>query len=863
MQKFIDMLQKKADVAKSESDFAYFMNLLVFGEAIVKLIVLSTTSVLSTNDKDRHQYRILSSLVRANGLGDWSKAVDELLVGTASQILPFEFRSYQAEIAKKVGAQEWQYQAVENLISACNIFEINTTSNKGNKAFKDWFKLFSELRNKTRGHGAMPLEEAALAAPLLAKSIQIAIDNLSLLKIPTAYLKRNLSGKYRVTEIYDCDNVFDYLKKSENYTFSDGVYIYLDSKCWKIPLLLSDPGLSDFYISNGSFTIKKYELLSYCTDDKQKGDSAEFLKPLGQLPKSESEGVGELEPKGNCFSNVPDLSYEYISRNELEGDLLKLLLDDRRTVVTLLGRGGIGKTSLALRVIPDLYQEERFDAIVWFSSRDIDLHASGAKIVRADVITKDDISKRYCELVLSENEIREKDFKCLDYFQSQLTESDIGSSLFVFDNFETTDSPIEIFNWIDTYIRNPNKVLITTRLRDFIGDYPVNVHGMTFDESKELVLVTARSLGLECIITDSMIEEIYHVSSGHPYVIKVMLGNLSRDERGRSLPKLIAGKDEVLTALFERTYSALTPCAQQVFLTLSSWNSAVPRLALEAVLMTSIDKPLEVEKAIDSLTQYSMIEELKSENDGQYYVGLPFVALAFGKKKASVSPLRNKIQSDVKILQMFGVSKLDDQNLYFSNNFSRYLKNIDFNAKSFFQNKEIIDGITLSYNGARLALSAWLMESDNVALLKEAKKYLELFLENETEDANKMEAWRSLANLSKQLGEPLEEIHSLVELSQFSDVDYSVLSNVANKMNRMLNNEELTIDSHGAKRELVTRLYGVMHTRKNEADAVDHSRAAWLALHLGKEDEAKALTTNGLQIDPFNKYCLKLKEKFK
>jgi hypothetical protein len=45
-----------------------------------------------------------------------------------------------------------------------------------------------------------------------------------------------------------------------------------------------------------------------------------------------------------------------------------------------------------------------------------------------------------------------------------------ATPLFVFDNFETVRSPAELYIWIDTYVRPPDKVLITTRFRDFKGD---------------------------------------------------------------------------------------------------------------------------------------------------------------------------------------------------------------------------------------------------------------------------------------------------------------------------------------------------------------------------------------------------------
>jgi len=42
-------------------------------------------------------------------------------------------------------------------------------------------------------------------------------------------------------------------------------------------------------------------------------------------------------------------------------------------VVTAYGRGGIGKTSLALTVLGEIAQEDDFSTICWFSARDIDL----------------------------------------------------------------------------------------------------------------------------------------------------------------------------------------------------------------------------------------------------------------------------------------------------------------------------------------------------------------------------------------------------------------------------------------------------------------------------------------------------------
>ncbi len=191
---------------------------------------------------------------------------------------------------------------------------------------------------------------------------------------------------------------------------------------------------------------------------------------------------------------------DYIDRPKLEAELYGLLVDDKRPIVTLVGRGGIGKTSLALKVIPKLYENNRYEAIVWLSARDIDLQLSGPKAVRPLVLSPEDMGKFYASLVLNETATNVKGFSGRAYLETQLQKCDLGSSLFVFDNFETTQNPVEMFNWIDTYIRLPNKALITTRLREFKGDYPVEVSGMEEEESRQLIEKTARSIGVSILL---------------------------------------------------------------------------------------------------------------------------------------------------------------------------------------------------------------------------------------------------------------------------------------------------------------------------------------------------------------------------
>lgn len=850
----IEQVLQRVENDKSDSDFTYFFSLLLAGEALAKTVILGMISAI-TDDKDRNRYRLEHSLVRSDGFGDWGRAIEDVLSGPASQYLLTDARTEQAELTKLCREGDWQYASVVALKSALDHFEIDSEDVPIKSDMKRWFRLFATLRNKTRAHGATQMAKAGKAGEHLENSIRLFYQNFPLFKRSWAFLHRNYSGKYRVSSITPECTPFEFLKKDATYTFSNGIYIYFGEPRL-VPLLSSNSELQDFFFPNGGFSGKRFELLSYFTDDKIEGDATSYNIPPGTLPPSETEGHGELLPKGNCFSNVPDLIREYIARPKLEEELLKLLLDDRRPIITLVGRGGIGKTSLSLKVIQNLYGMSRYDAVVWLSARDVDLQLSGPKPVRPLVLSTEDISKFYADLVLSPDRTKEKGFNARSYFEKQLQQSDIGPCLFVFDNFETTQNPIEMFNWIDSFIRLPNKALITTRLRDFKGDYPLEVLGMEEAESIALIDQTATHLGVKHLLNSEYKAELILASAGHPYVIKILLGEVANAGRLVNIDRIVATSDEILVALFERTYAALTPCAQRAFMTLADWNSSVPRLALEAVLLRSIEERSEVEKGIESLLQFSMAEIHVSSTDNQENLSLPLVARVFGKKKLNVSPFNAAVKVDVDILQMLGASGRDDANLGLEQRLKRFIGNISRRieaGESFETYEPILEMICRRYNPGWLLLARWHMESGTRVGLMKAKDELRRFLENKPAGEEVAEAWKMLGEACHRTGDALGEVHAFIERSQISTVPFYDISNTANRLNRLLH-DGLAIDKE-EKCLLAQRIVSVLEKRRNEASADDMSRMAWLAFHLDQESKAREYAEAGLRIEPENYHC--------
>ena len=846
-------LSDRAETDKSESDFTYFFALLLTSEAIGKIIVLGMLAAVE-DDTEANHYRLTHKLVRTNGLGDWSDAMQDILSGPASQFLVPEAHIERQQLTQRSKSGDWQYKAVSSLKAALNSLSIDAEPLGARTNMTQWFRLFATLRNKTRGHGATRPTDCGEAASHLLQSIHTIREHFHLFRRPWAYLYRNISSKYRVTRITEDSTPFDYLKSETSHSLPNGLYIHFGSHKL-LPLIASDPDLSDFFLPNGGFTDQTFELLSYVTDNRKLAESAPYIMPP-HLHESKTHGYGDLVSRGKTFSNAPDLAKDYVARPELENDLFDLLMDDRRPMVTLQGAGGVGKTSATLQVIDRIAKENRFGMIVWFSARDIDLLPSGPKTVKPGVLTPKDVADQYALFVLPPQALHDKKFDRLAFFQKQLVKADGGKCLFVFDNFETVQNPLEMFTWVENFIRVPNKVLITTRLRNFKGDYPLEVHGMSDQQARELIDQTASRLKIHNLLTPANISDVLSTSGGHPYVIKILLGEVADKKRFSSSRHVIAASEEILTALFERTFTALSPCGQRAFMTLAAWNSAVPRVALEAVLIGSTNERYEVEKGISSLLHYSLAEERITEDEQQEFISLPLVANTFGRGKLQISFLRPAIESDVQILHMFGASPTN-VNLNLKRGLTNFIRNVSDRidkGELFATYQPILDMVCRAYNPGWLQLAEWRIERGSDADLDAAILNIQAFLQGGSNGPVSADAWRLLANIYYRKGHLLGELHAFVERAQFDTVPFYDLSNTASLLNRKYH--ELEFDD--GKLQLTQRLLAVMEARRHEARPDDYSTMAWLSLHLSDEEKAKEFAKCGLEIDPENTHCQRI-----
>jgi NB-ARC domain len=527
----LDLVRKRVETSRGESKSALFHDLLHLAEAFLKTYTAAVIAGLP-DDPDRHRYRLCHKLLRAASIGEWDEVLADTSTGPASQHLVSEALPMKQELSHRYGRGSWPYDAAA-LIHPCLKAVMPAAEPLPARAEgRRWFTLLVQLRNKTK-HGAITNELIAKILPDLEQSIRVYVGNSVVTQLPWAFLKRNLSGKYHVVNLCSRPSPkFEKLRGDRTVNLSEGVYVDLGDYC-RVELIETSVDLTEFYYPNGHFRGRNAEWLSYISGTRKDIDSTRYIAPPTALPVSSTQGATTLDVVGRCFANLPPEPQEYIAREELEQELIAVLRNDRHPVVTLVGRGGIGKTSLALRVLHEVANsEDRFIGIVWLSARDIDLLPTGPKVVRPAVLTTKDIARDFADL-LQPKEMAKNDFDPKQYLSECLGKSPDGPLLLVFDNFETIQQPVDVFNWLDTYVRPPNKILITTRHRDFKGDYAVEVGGMTEFQCDQLVRKIAASISMGAAVTQEFLRDVYRESEGHPYVV----GARGRSCKCRPVPK--------------------------------------------------------------------------------------------------------------------------------------------------------------------------------------------------------------------------------------------------------------------------------------------------------------------------------------
>lgn len=729
-----------------------------------------------------------------------------------------------------------------------------------------WLHNFAYLRNKTRGHGAQTGAALSMACSSLENSIRLFAENFRLFQRPWAYLHLNQSGSYRVTRITSELDGFEAFKTkfSQERAYENGVYVYFDQPA-RVELITSDADVRNFYLPNGSFNDKRFEMISYDSGDTIEGNASPYMTSPVELPRSETTGKElRLHKAGLCLTNIPPRLASYIDRHQIEEGLSQKLTNSRHEVITLAGRGGIGKTSLTLSVLHKVAELGTFENIVWFSARDVDLGTSGPRRVTQDVRDAKDMAELFVKL-MEPPERRDKGFDPLRHFCRALEKGAEGNpSLFVFDNFETVVGKREVYEIIDSFIRSPNKALITTRERVFTGDYAIEVGGMTKEEAQELIDRTAADLGITDILTQDYCRQLYAESEGHPYVIKILLGEIAKSGVARKPERIMASEEQILDALFESTYNnTLSLPAQRVFLNLSNWRSVVPQLALEAVLLRDTEEGggdrIRVGAAIEELYQSSFADIKESSADDERFVFVPLTASLFGRRVLPVSRFKDTVPVDLELLRKFGPTQQTDIQFGIEPKVKTFFRNVERERGTLEKYLPILEVVARRYPPSWRHMVALYERSSAADSLSKAKQAVVQYLQlpdRPEDEQERMEAWKKLAELRRRTGDYKDEVNALREMCRVPECPIEDISYSARRVLALLNQKSETsyLWSFEDKLLLYGELADLMEQRIAELYPNDFGYLAWLRRNRGEMKKAQEFTKQGLRRDRDNEH---------
>lgn len=829
-------------------------------EAFIKTIAIALTAGVRKSSPNISR-KLDYDLIQGDGLGTWEKVIGDLTAHSIGSYLDSDLQTLVSWLIKKRTQQEdsWARDAIQDccfVLERLGMIDVESPS-RPNVRF-----LLSQLvriRNKTKAHGAVGPDFFHEANPRFANATTALVENSPLTSWEWFHLsvrpeKKNVRAirlhglspqNVRAAQaelLHPNDAGIHFRTHDKGHLFHCGELLRCNKEC------------STFLVPNGGYTATGIaEFIDYGGSGAVEHVSLpQFLTPPATLPPSATEGGTELDIFSNALGNLPARPDRYVERPKLEFELLARLRDRNHTIITLHGRGGIGKTSLAIHVVHLIADETdpAFDYVLWLSARDLELKPSGASEVRRGVSNLESVCKTIGGLLGTG--------KTVEDFARVLQDPTVAGSkgiLFVFDNFETLDNPRALHEFLDTHTHIPNKILITSRERAFKGDYPIEVGGMELDEATRLLRQEANVWCIGSLMTDEAIQNIFEYTDGHAYVMRVLLGEIAKEGRWVPLKSLVPKRTDLLNVVFERSFNRLSSDGKWVFLCVANWRSAVPELLLLVVLGR---RDLDAEKGLEECVRLALLTRHEMA-DESYCYSAPELARLFARKKLEGDPDRLLVQEDVELLREFGalkpsaVARADIGQIVRS-----FVERCLISARSNDATRRELMDSTLSRIAA-LWPEAWLGLAKFRQLTNSRTEAVSYALRRAVEEQpfNK-EAWQRRAEFALHTEDVNLHIACLVSAVETDPSDVELVRETAYALCKFVDAHK--IDIPRARRGVyLASVRSHMERLAEKLDATGLSRLAWLfLLEDGGEDSAWKYANLGLSRDSTSSHCLKI-----
>lgn len=819
-----------------------FNSLQYLSESLIKYCCLVLLSFLQAIDTDK-AHGVSYTLSRSDSLGDWEKALGVLFEAFRKANAPQQLKGIVAWfVAKRSGDNDQWFRDAAAI--ANRTWKLTSDDPLETQAsVRGLLTFLTVFRNKTRGHGAKPSSYFDSVNDEFAHMLGMLISQCPLLtEIDLAWVEDTVDGLIQrplrgpapsgsrpmLTEV------------------DPGLVAMLPGTDVVVQfsrLFKYDAANDASYFTNGLWHDSDFsvEALDYLTGETTRLALSQFATAVPMLNRSETAGAVQLHDGKHAGHNLPALFPDYVRRGELEATLLRLLTDRTHRIITMRGMGGVGKTSLALRIAHELPDQSScpFLWVVWFSARDIDLTMSGPKERRPDVRDMKDVAEQYCALF----GIAAKGRQAIEIFARHVSDAS-EPRLLIMDNFESITNQREAQQYLDEAVILPNKVLITSRHERFQGDFPLEVKGMSDDEADALMRSEATRLGCADRLAPKVMRRIRINTSNVPYALKLVVGQLQRRELSidRILEETLT-HEMMLEALFQRSFDSLSQDAKQLYLMVGNWPTAIPAFALKAVLCA---RAIDVDEAMDECRRSSLV--MTTERGTVDWCETPEVSRAFARAMLPVNEHSLVIERDLTLLRRLEMSGSWTSPSEFA---ARIAALVHGETNVAVREHEFRVLEALCSEDAAIWKTVARLKWRNGGQPDDVERAFRHAVEA---DASDWHTWYSYSVFEAQRGDYKREVELLIRACQRRSNDAKLNSVTAAKIAAMIsgNKESFPLAERQAWTESVRANLESMFAAL-DADAL--ARLGWLYWLQMDRGNAERCARQGLRVDPANTHC--------
>ncbi|WP_028987059.1 NB-ARC domain-containing protein [Thermicanus aegyptius] len=352
------------------------------------------------------------------------------------------------------------------------------------------------------------------------------------------------------------------------------------------------------------------------------GSSNDIAKDLVTLEimisKTMMQGNSNLQvsdPTYNRYSKFPPAPYyEFIGRREEIKKIYDELIDHHKNyLLSLVGDGGIGKTSIAYKVAEEIKDKidggvSNFDDVIWISAKDQRLYFDERRELNPEFRSLDDLFNKILLIFYDVNYIKDMNRrKKLDFVNQALEGTKF---FFVLDNLEIFDG--EEINQIYQFIKNApfgHKFLLTSRHDLRVHEF-VKIERFNLESSREYINNLVINLNVNEIDKDDIINnfnEFYTLTNGNPLYINFFISQILR---GRKLKDILAKRNlesekSLKAYCFDSTLSNLSGDELKVMYTLAV--SEQNFLSFNELRYVTLIQESSLFNIIGSLTSHSLV----------------------------------------------------------------------------------------------------------------------------------------------------------------------------------------------------------------------------------------------------------------